>query len=258
MVELSIEHDGPVALVTLDRPPVNALASSTYRSLREAFERIAADPTAVVVLVRSASARAFCAGADVTELSQLTGADARAADERRQVLARTVFDRLLTLPQPTIAVLDGPAIGAGAVIASCCDLRVGSRRTSFQLPEVTVGRCGGARHLMRHLPQSVVRRMYFTADRLSAEEAAQLGFLDLTDDDTTPDGAALALARRIATNSPLALRLGKEAINAAEALPVSEGYAVEQQYTLRLARSGDAREALAARREGRTPRYTGT
>jgi enoyl-CoA hydratase/carnithine racemase len=210
-------------------------------------------------VLRSASERVFCAGADISELGTLTGRDAVDADEARQVLARETFDSILSLPQPTIAVIDGPAIGAGAVIASCCDIRLASTGASFQLPEVAVGRCGGARHLMRHLPQSVVRRMYFTAERLGASDAERYGFVELVNDDgaSTLD-AALALAKRIAQHSPLALRLGKEALNLAEPLPVQEGYALEQQYTLRLARSDDAREALAARREKREPRFTRT
>jgi enoyl-CoA hydratase len=136
-------------------------------------------------------------------------------------------------------------------------MRMGSPRASFVLPEVSVGRCGGGRHMMRHLPQGVVRRMFFTAQPLTSEEALRFGFLDSVHDSAELAGAAMTRARDIAANSPLALRLGKAALNESESLPVQEGYAVEQQYTLRLARTGDAREALAARREKRAPRFTG-
>jgi enoyl-CoA hydratase len=246
-----------VAAVTLDRPPVNALSSGFYTELSAVIERIAADPLVSVMVLMSASTRAFCAGADVTELAELSGADAEAADARRQELARRVFGQLLDLPQPSIAVLDGPAIGAGAVIASCADMRMGSPQASFVLPEVSVGRCGGGRHLMRHLPQGVVRRMFFTGQPLSSEEASRFGFLDSVHDSAELAAAAMARARGIAAHSPLALRLGKAALNESEPLPVQEGYAVEQRYTLRLARTADAREALAARREKRLPRFTG-
>ena len=110
---------------------------------------------------------------------------------------------------------------------------------------------------MRHLPQGIVRRMFFTGQPLLSEEALRFGFLDSVHDRAELAGAAMARARGIAANSPLALRLGKAALNESEALPVQEGYAVEQQYTLRLARTADAREALAARREKRAPRFTG-
>src|SRR5580704_534618 len=221
------------------------------------MEQVGADPQVSVMVLTSASARAFCAGADVTELAELSGAEAEDADARRQELARRVFGQLLDLPQPSIAVIDGPAIGAGAVIASCADMRMGSPRASFALPEVAVGRCGGGRHLMRHLPQGVVRRMFFTAQPLPSEEALRFGFLDSVCESAGLVGAAMARARDIAAHSPLALRLGKAALNDSEPLPVRDGYAVEQQYTLRLARSADSREALAARREKRAPHFTG-
>jgi len=254
---ISVQSSGGLATIRLDRPPVNALSSGFYTELSAAFGRVGADPEVSVMVLMSASARAFCAGADITELAELSGADATDADARRQELARRVFGHLLNLPQPSIAVLDGPAIGAGAVIASCADMRMGSPRASFVLPEVSVGRCGGGRHMMRHLPQGVVRRMFFTGQPLSSEEALRFGLLDSVHDSAELAGAAMARARDIAANSPLALRLGKAALNESEALPVQEGYAVEQRYTLRLARTADAREALAARREKRAPRFTG-
>jgi enoyl-CoA hydratase/carnithine racemase len=210
-----------------------------------------------VVVVASAADRAFCAGADVNELTALSASTAEAADARRQQLARDAFDVLLDLPKATIAVIDGPAIGAGAVLASCCDIRLASSRAWFQLPEVDVGRCGGGRHLMRHLPQGVVRRMYFTGERLAAKEAGGFGFVDLVDPGTDLVEEATRLARTIAAKSPIAVRLGKEALNRSEALPVKVGYELEQSYTLRLARTADAREALAARKEKREPRFTG-
>ena len=255
--QVRVEVSDRVAAVTLDRPPVNALSSGLYQEISDVLGRIAgADEISVVVLL-SASSRAFCAGADVTELARLTGAAAEEADIRRQELARRVFGQVLELPQPTIAIIDGPAIGAGAVIASCADMRMGSPRASFTLPEVTVGRCGGGRHLMRHLPQGIVRRMYFTAEPLTSDEALRFGFLDSVHDSAALTEAAMTRARAIAAHSPLALRLGKAALNESEPLPVQLGYAMEQRYTLELARTADAREALAARREKRAPRFTG-
>jgi enoyl-CoA hydratase/carnithine racemase len=247
-----------IAWLTLDRPPVNALSSPMYEALSRALDAVARDREVSVVIVASAVSRAFCAGADVGELATLNGSAAEAADVRRQQLARDTFDALLDLPQPTIAAVDGPAIGAGAVLASCCDIRLASGRAWFQLPEVDVGRCGGGRHLMRHLPQTVVRRMFFTGEPLSALRAAQLGFVELVDESKDVADEAAALARTIAAKSPIALRLGKEALNGSEGVPVKAGYAFEQSYTLRLARTADAREALTARREKREPRFVGS
>ena len=189
---LSVEHG--VAVLTLDRAPVNALSSGFYAEISAALAELAADDSAQVLVLTSSSPKAFCAGADVTELATLVGPAAEEADARRQVLARTIFGQLLDLPQPSIAVIDGPAIGAGAVIASCCDMRMGSARASFALPEVDVARCGGGRHLMRHLPQGIVRRMYFTATPLTSEDALRFGFLDSVHDSETLLAAALERA----------------------------------------------------------------
>jgi enoyl-CoA hydratase len=257
MADVEVEVAERVATLTLARPPVNALSSAMYRALLAALEDLAGRQEVLVVVLASSSPKAFCAGADVTELAALTGEAAREADAARQQLARAVFDHLLDLPQPTIAALAGPAIGAGAVIASCCDLRVAGPGATFQLPEIDVGRCGGARHLMRHLPQNVVRRMYFTGRPLHAEAAARFGFVDLTPEGVDPLANALETAAELAAKSPAALRLGKEALNGSESLPVKVGYALEQEYTLRLARTADAREALAARAERRPPVFTG-
>lgn len=257
MTDIRLERTDGVGVLTLDRAPVNALSSEFYEQISAALDAVGADPSVHAVVLRSASPRAFCAGADIAELATLVGPAAAEADERRQELARRIFTQLLDLPQPSIAVIDGPAIGAGAVIASCCDMRMGSARARFLLPEVDVARCGGARHLMRHLPQGVVRRMYFTAAPLSSDEAFRYGFLDSIYEAAELDAAALDRARQIAAKSPIALRLGKLALNESEPLPVGEGYALEQQYTLRLARTDDAREALAARREKRPAAFTG-
>jgi enoyl-CoA hydratase len=255
--DVSLTVDRGVAVLTLDRVPVNALSSAFYAEINDALIQVTADDDVHVLVLTSSSPRAFCAGADVTELATLAGPAAEEADVRRQELARTVFGNLLRLPQPSIAAIDGPAIGAGAVIASCCDMRMGSARASFVLPEVNVARCGGGRHLMRHLPQGIVRRMYFTAEPLTSEEALRFGFLDSVHDSDALISAALERAALVASKSPLALRLGKRALDESEPLPVQEGYAVEQRYTLQLARTDDAREALTARREKREPQFTG-
>lgn len=255
--EVLLDVDGHVAVITLSRPPVNALSSSTYRELSSVLVTVGGLESVQAVVMRSSCDRAFCAGADVNELATLVGDDAHSANVLRQELARQVFDQLMYLRQPTIAVVDGPAIGAGAVLASCCDMRIGTARSSFVLPEINVGRCGGGRHLMRHLPQGVVRKMYFTGQALISEDALRFGLVDSVHPSETVLDVAMERARTIAMKSPIALRLAKAALNESEPLPTSEGYAIEQEYTLKLALTHDAQEALAARREGRPARFTG-
>ena len=242
-----------VATIALNRPPVNACTVEMYIKLREALVELGKRLDVSVVLLVSQLDRCFCAGADLKELRTLFESGDISLDEDRQRAARDLYADLIDQPQVVIAAVNGPAIGAGAVLAACCDVRYASTRASFALTEIDVGRCGGARHMMRVLPQGLVRELFFTGARLSAEDAHRLGLVQrlLQPDDLL--GAARELARTIAEKSPAALRIGKEALNKCEALPVKDGYAAEQEATLRLAQTPDAHEALAAVLEKRRP-----
>lgn len=252
-----VERHGAIANVVLDRPPVNAIASKTYERLMAVLQDVDADSSIDVVLLSSGNARVFCAGADIKELQATVNDSSSRSDEERQRLARETYELLLDLAQPTIAVLNGAAIGAGAVLAACCDIRIASDQAAIGLLEINVARCGGGRHLMRSLPQGVVRRMYFTGDMLEASRAYDLGLFE----EVVPLGqeldSALSLANDIASKSPLALRMAKRALNQSESLPVKEGYGVEQRFTVELGRSEDAKEAAAAFLEKRKPNWTG-
>ncbi|WP_405970530.1 enoyl-CoA hydratase-related protein [Streptomyces sp. NBC_00988] len=250
--DVRLEIDGPVAEVILDRPPVNAVSVGMYQALTETFLTLSEREDVHAVLLRSANPRIFCAGADIREAG--TSPDpAETPNEYRQRQARTCYEAVLDCGIPTIAVINGQALGAGAVLAACCDIRFAARDARIGLPEINVGRCGGGRHLMRLIPQGKTRLMYFTGESLDAEEAHRI---ELVQHVAEADGVladARALARRIAAKSPQGLRLAKQALNDAESLPVREGYAREQEYTLRLAASPDAAEAARAVLEKRDP-----
>jgi enoyl-CoA hydratase len=258
MADVRVDASASVATVTLDRPPVNAIATATYAELIDAFKAVGARKEVSAVVVLSASERVFSAGADIKELDALAQSGQMARDEERQRLARTLFDLILNLPQPTVVALNGPALGTGAVIAACCDIRYASERATIGLTEINVGRCGGGRHLMRHLPQGTLREMYFTGRPLDAAEAYRLGLVQRLLPHGQERDAAVDLAREIASKSPLAVRMAKEALNRCESLPVAEGYTLEQTYTLRLGQSEDAREAMRAFVEKRPPVWSGS
>jgi enoyl-CoA hydratase/carnithine racemase len=257
MANIKISNEGRIGFVTMDRPPVNAMSTEMYGELNDAFQAVSRREDISVVLLVSSSERCFNAGADVKEISAMTAAGDTGRDERRQAIARTMFDSILTNRQPVIAVINGPALGAGAVIAACCDIRYASERATIGMPEINVGRCGGGRHMMRLLPQGKMREMYFTGRPIDAQEAYRLGLFERVVPHGAERNAAMELAREIASKSPLALRLAKEALNSCEPLPISEGYALEQTFTLRLARSEDAKEATRAFMEKRAPVWTG-
>lgn len=250
--DVSTHLDNRIGTLSLARPPVNALRTQTYRELVAALRGLQEDRACSVIVVRSAVPGIFCAGADVRELPM-----PREVDEERQLLTRTFFAQVLRSPVPVICAVDGPALGAGCQLAAACDIRLATRDARFGLPEITVGRCGGGRYLMRVLPQGIVRQMYFTGRPIAAEEAFRLGMVsELLDDADALHRRAAEVAADIAAKSPTALRLAKQSLDIAEGMPVLAGYEVEQQFSLRLAATPDAAEAVAAFREKRAPQWS--
>jgi enoyl-CoA hydratase len=246
---------GPgIVTVTLARPPVNALSTDAYHQIRDAFIALAGQDETKVVVLRSELDRVFCAGADLNELRAIAEGRGLVSDVSRQRVARQMLDAIYGLPQVTIAAVNGPAIGAGAALISVCDIRLGTSRASIALPEINVGRCGGARHWMRLLPQGIVREMYFTGQPLSSEDALRLGVYNRVVPPEELEEAAMDLAGTIAAKGPRALRLAKEALNGCEELPLSAGYAYEQMFTLRLGETQEARDTLRAALDARKGR----
>ena len=247
------EQVGNVLLISLNKPPVNALTLANYGELADLFEGLGADGEPDVAVLRSASSRAFCAGADISESPTMDAV----TNEKRQRESRRLFSAIRHCPIPVIAAVNAPALGAGLVLAEVCDIRLAGPRATFGLPEINVGKCGGGRHTSRLASQGIVRLMYFTGRALNVEEARDAGIVDrlVPGDDDALHAAALELAQDIARKSPLAIRYAKESLNLAEELPIEDGYVVEQQFTMRLAATLDGQEAAAAFIEKREPQW---
>lgn len=250
---LTVEKSDRIARVTLDRPPVNAITLDIYAEIGDVFESAAEWDDVNCIVFTGAGSRAFCAGLDLHEFLAATVDE----DPKRAAVIRRTFTAVRTAAVPVIAAVNGPALGAGCVLASLCDIRIAAENATFGLPEINVGRCGGAAHLGRLIPQGALRRMFFTGKPIDAAEAYRIGLVD----EVVPlDGlmaAADRLAGVIAAKAPLGLRLGKQAINEVEYMAVDDGYAREQQYSTRLMATEDAREATRAVVEKRPPVFQG-
>jgi enoyl-CoA hydratase len=251
--DLQLEVRSKVLVVTLDRPPVNTLLLDTYQEIARTFDGISLRTDVNCVIFTAAGTKAFCAGLDLKEFAAAKLED----DPGRAAIVRHCFAAIRHCALPVIAAVNGPALGAGCVLTSVCDIRLAAETATFGLPEINVGRCGGTAHMGRHLPQGLLRRMFFTGQPIRAQEAERFGFVDqvLTHEALMP--AALAMAELIAEKAPLGLRLGKAAMNEIEFLSVEDGYAAEQRYSTRLMATQDAREATRAVLEKRKPVYTG-
>lgn len=252
-MSLHIEKIGKVAKVVIDRAPVNALTLALYEEIADTFEGLSADAGVNCVILTGAGERVFCAGLD---LKEFVGATIEQDPHRASIVRRT-FAAIRHARIPVIAAVNGPALGAGCVLASVCDIRLASPNATFGLPEVNVGRCGGTAHMGRHLPQAILRQMVFTAQPITAQEAYRLGFVNAIHDSGELQDRADEMAQLIASKSPLGLRLGKESMNRAEFMPVDEGYELEQSYSTRLMATKDAREAALAVVEKRSPVFIG-
>jgi len=223
-----------VARVLLDRKPVNAFNFAFYGHMSDALDELAARDDLGVLLLGSAVDKVFSAGADIKDFKAVAAKPD--SGEVREAAVSRMLHAVREFPYPTVAVVDGAAVGAGAVLASLCDIRVATTRAWFSIPEIDVTRIGGGHHLRRLLPEGELRRLFFTAERLPAERAFQLGMVqELTEPDQVW-AAADRLAATIAGKSRIGLRLGKRALNDTEFLSLWDGYTLEQQYSFRLGR----------------------
>jgi enoyl-CoA hydratase len=240
-----------IASVVMNRPPVNAVNQAMYAEILRLFTNVdRLVPDAAVVVFRGAG-KHFSAGNDLGEFLTLTSANSPA----RMKLVREAFAAIYDCPIPVIAAVHGSALGTGVALAGSCDIVICGESASFGTPEVGVGVMGAAKHLSRLVPQQVVRRMYYTADPVCGHELLRYGGVaEVVPDDELLD-AAMALARRVARHSRVALRAAKESLNAIEYMELKSAYEFEQSLTSRLADSSDSREARLAIKEKRAPRY---
>ncbi|MGA5353009.1 enoyl-CoA hydratase/isomerase family protein [Streptomyces thermodiastaticus] len=246
-----------VAELVLDRPKaMNAVSTAMARSLGAATQALAADRDARVVVVTSSHERAFCVGADLKERNSFSDADLM----KQRPVARAAYTGVLELPMPTIAAVHGFALGGGFELALSCDLIVADRTTVVGLPEVSVGVIpggGGTQLVPRRVGAARAAELIFTARRVEAAEAHELGLVDHLVDEGKDREEALALAGRIAANSPVGLRAAKRALRLGHGLDLRAGLEVEDAAWRTTAFSGDRAEGVAAFNEKRAPRWPG-
>ena len=246
--------DDHVAVVTLDKPPVNALGPAIRHEFIAIFDALH-EREDVRCVVLTATGRVFCAGADIKE-KRAMGSEPGAYPAANRLI-REAFYCLLDCSRPVIAAINGAAIGAGMVMASCCDIVIAADDAVFAMPEIDVGLAGGAGFLQRVLPAGTLRRMLLTGDRLPAAEMLRHGFVAQCVPAEALMDTAMAMARRIAAKSPVAVRMIKHSFGMVENLTLRDGYRLEQEMTVALSRTEDAREAQAAFLEKRRPVFRG-
>jgi enoyl-CoA hydratase/carnithine racemase len=259
-----VEVADKVAVVTLDRPPVNALDSETWRDLAVAFDSLGARRD-VNVAIFNAAGKVFCAGVDLVDSPRRHRPDGRPEDGAPQgdprdqldsgLIVRQAFWALYDCAVPVIGAIDGKAIGAGAVLVSLCDMVVATPRFEVALTEVNVGVLGGVKATQRMVGPYMAKRMFLTGEYVGADELYRRGVLEAVVEPDELMPRARALAEVIAAKSPIAVRLAKESANRVEDMDLKEGYRTEQDYTIRVKRHADSNEAGKAFAERRDPEF---
>jgi enoyl-CoA hydratase/carnithine racemase len=251
------EPDTHVAELVLDRPKaMNAVSTEMARRIGDACAALAADRGVRAVVLSSTHERAFCVGADLKERNSFTDADLA----RQRPYARAAYTGVLELPVPTVAAVHGFALGGGFELALSCDLIVADPTAVVGLPEVSVGVIpggGGTQLLPRRVGAARAAELIFTARRVEAPEARELGLVDHLAPHGEDRAEALALARRIAANSPVGLRAAKRALRTGWGMDLRAGLEVEDAAWRTVAFSGDRTEGVAAFNEKRAPRWPG-
>ncbi|HUF06915.1 MAG TPA: enoyl-CoA hydratase-related protein [Candidatus Binatia bacterium] len=242
------------ALVRLNRPKqLNALNGAVMDALCEALEALDRDD-GVRAIVVTGSERAFAAGADIGEMAGATPIEMLITDRIGQ------WDRIRKIAKPVIAAVNGWALGGGCELAMTLDLIVAGEGAKFGQPEISIGvipGAGGTQRLTRAIGKSRAMEMILTGEPMSAREAHEAGLVARVTQDELCVEDALALAATVAEKSPLAVRLAKEAVNAAYEMSLTAALAHERRLFYLLFASEDQKEGMAAFLEKRAPDFTG-
>lgn len=249
-----VETRKKVGLVTLNRPQaMNALNAELMEELVQALQVFDADANIGAILI-TGNERAFAAGADIKAMVNSTMTEMLAGSFLE------LFDELRKVKKPIIAAVSGYALGGGCELAMSCDLIIAAENARFGQPEVTIGvipGAGGTQRLTHAVGKALAMEMVLNNRMLSAEEALMHGLVNRVVPSEHYLDEGLALASEIAERAPLAVRLGKEFVNKAFELPLSEGLESERRNFYLLFASQDQKEGMQAFVEKRKPKWQG-
>jgi enoyl-CoA hydratase len=256
-VSVDVAGDGGVATVTINRPDaLNALDLDHAEALRVELERLASDEETRVVVLTGAGEKAFVAGADIKYMQALGVLEARRWGELGHACGRL----LETMPKPTIAAINGYALGGGLELALACDLRVAASTAKLGQPEIDLGILpgwGGSIRLARTTTLGFAKALIFSGRRVDAAEALEHGLVNAVFEPGELMEKTRELAEGLAAKSPLALAYAKEALNLALQGDHRGNLEVEARLFAMMFSSEDQKEGMAAFVEKRAPRFSG-
>jgi enoyl-CoA hydratase/carnithine racemase len=246
--------NGAIAEIGLDGGPLNLVTRDLLRALDRALGEVAADPALRCAILHGGRGRAFCAGSDIKEFAGIR----HDASERKILYEDMVLRRLARMPMPTIAAIDGPALGGGFELALACDLRVCTRSASLGLTESRLGGLAGngAVRATRLVGPSRAKELLFTGETIDADKALAWGLVNRVVDGSALE-AARALAATIAARGPLSNKLAKELVAAAQDDELDAALTRSTVAQQAIFESDDLHEGVAAFFAKRAPDFTG-
>ncbi|HUP49328.1 MAG TPA: enoyl-CoA hydratase-related protein [Thermoanaerobaculia bacterium] len=257
MENIRTENREGVLWITIDRPKVlNALNAQTVEEIGRAFDGARDDESVRAVIVTGAGEKAFVAGADINELATMTPMSGKAVSEKGQGVLLSIEH----FPKPVIAAINGFALGGGCELALACHIRIASEKAQLGLPEVTLGIIpgyGGTQRMARLVGKAKALELVCGGERIGAAEAERIGLVNKVVPADQLLAAAEAMAKTIASRSPVAVRAAIEAINHGSDMPFEEGQLLEATLFGLLCATEDMKEGMNAFLEKRPAKFPG-
>ena len=259
MTAILVDKRDAISVLTINRPEtLNALDVPTVLELERAVAEFEQDSSARVLVVTGAGERAFVAGGDIADLDSRRGLAHYL--EFGETIHR-VFRRIESCDKPTIAAVNGWALGGGTELVLALDLRIAADSAKFGLPEITLGLfpgAGGTQRILRQLPACRARELMFTGEHITAQEALAIGLVNRVVPKAEVLDAALSLAAKIAQKSALVLKLLKRTLRDGASMPLPQALAYEQAMIGLVLDSADAHEGCRAFLDKRRAQFTGS
>jgi enoyl-CoA hydratase len=254
---LLLEKEGALAILYVNRPKaLNALNKDTLLEMKDAITNIKNDPEVDVLIVTGAGDKSFVAGADIAFMQSLTAVEAREFG----ALGQEVFRMIEAMEKPSIAAVNGFALGGGCELAMCCDFRIASSKAKFGQPEVGLGITpgfGGTQRLPRLVGSGMARQMLYTADVINASEALRVGLVNNVVAPEELMDVVKGIAGRIISKGKLAVRFSKVAANEGLQTDIDRAMTIEADLFGLCFSTEDQKEGMGAFVEKRSPNFTG-
>jgi enoyl-CoA hydratase len=254
---IEVAYDGGVATVTLNRPKqLNALNQQLFRELDQVLDQVVKDPAVRVVVITGAGDRAFAAGADIREFEAMGPMQALEFSRNTQRVMR----KLETLPKPTIAAVNGFALGGGCELMMACDIAYAADTAKMGQPEITLGiipGAGGTQRLPRLVGKQKAKELALTGDMLTAGDAQQLGLVSKVVPAAELMGEVRKLCEKLLSKGAVALRMAKEAIELGSETDIAAGMEIEAKSWSVCFTTEDRAEGVKAFLEKRKPNFKG-